>query len=47
MVDNLKKVLQSVAEISTIKQAKITKVVENPSGKKDVGVEVSCEILIN
>ena len=45
MVDNLKKVLESVAAISTVKQATITSIREN-SGKKDIGVEVSNEMEI-
>lgn len=40
MVDNLKKVLESVAAISTVKQATITSIRENSSGKEDVGIEI-------
>lgn len=46
MVDNLKNVLASVAEISTIKQATITRVVKNSSDKDNIGIEVSYEIRI-
>ncbi|KAG0723907.1 Acylamino-acid-releasing enzyme [Chionoecetes opilio] len=40
MADYLKIVLESVAEVSTIKQATITGVEDNPSNGKKVGVEV-------